>query len=297
MPDLDGPDVLLRSKGGNRTRTARLLGIARSTLQEKLKKYGYRGERMTQRTLQRFAGCLFAALLALGTPAAAFAGPPESIIVEHGPRSSPRVSLTFDACPTGLPDEYDEAVIGVLLREKVPATLFMSGRWVEKNQERAKELADNQQFEIAAHSYYHPHLKEKTDDRVLREMKRTQAIIKKTTGKTPKYFRPPYGEVDERVAALAEKAGLVTIQYDIASGDPDPDLSPQRIIRGVLRDAKNGSIIVFHMNKRGVHTAEVLPAIIEGLRKKGFELVTVGEMLHRNKEVKTTETGSTGVKP
>jgi peptidoglycan/xylan/chitin deacetylase (PgdA/CDA1 family) len=65
----------------------------------------------------------------------------------------------------------------------------------------------------------------------------------------------------------------------------------------VLRDAKNGSIIVFHMNKKGVHTAEVLPAIIEGLRKKGFELVTVGEMLRRNKEVKTMETGSTGMKP
>ncbi len=207
------------------------------------------------------------------------------------------ISLTFDACPTALPDEYDEAVIGVLVRERVPATLFMSGRWVEKNQERAKELAENQQFEIAAHSYFHPHLTEKPDDRVLREMKRTQAIIKKTTGKTPKYFRPPYGEVDQRVAALAEKAGLVTVQYDIASGDPDPNLSTQRIIRGVLRDARNGSIIVFHMNKKGVHTAEVLPAIIEGLRKKGFELVTVGEMLRRNKEVKTTETGSYDVRP
>jgi peptidoglycan/xylan/chitin deacetylase (PgdA/CDA1 family) len=252
---------------------------------------------MTQKALQRFTGCLLGALLALGAPAAAFAGSPESTIVEHGPRTTLKISLTFDACPTGLPDEYDEAVVEVLLREKVPATLFMSGRWVEKNQERAKVLANNPQFEIAAHSYYHPHLMEKPDDRILREMKRTQAIIKKTTGKTPKYFRPPYGEVDERVAALASKAGLMTIQYDIASGDPDPNLSPQRIIRSVLRDARNGSIIVFHMNKKGVHTAEVLPAIIEGLRKKGFVLVTVGEMLRGNNEVKTAETGSHGVQP
>ena len=104
------------------------------------------------------------------------------------------------------------------------------------------------------------------------------------TGKTPRYFRPPYGEVDERVAKLAAPAGLVTIQYDIPSGDPDPGLSPQRIARCVLRDAKGGSIIVFHMNRNGVHTAEALPEIIEGLRKKGFSLVTVGELLQEERE-------------
>ena len=211
-----------------------------------------------------------------------FTSPPlaarESLIIEHGKRDK-RIALTFDACPTSLHDEYDEQVVEVLLREKVPATLFLSGRWVEKNPEKAKFLADQKEFEIAAHSYWHPHLLEKDDARVLREMKRTQAIIKKVTGKTPRYFRPPYGEVDERVAKLAKEAGLVTIQYDIASGDPDPGLSTERIVRSVLREAKGGSIIVFHINKRGVHTAESLPAIIKGLREKGFTLVTVGEML------------------
>ena len=204
-----------------------------------------------------------------------------SLIIEHGPRASRSIALTFDACPTTLADEYDKDVIETLLREKVPATLFLSGRWVEKNPAAAKFLADQPQFEIAAHSYYHPHLLEKTDDRILREMKRTQAIIKRTTGRTPRYFRPPFGEVDERVAKLALTAGLTTIQYDIASGDPDPGLSPRRIVRTVLKDAKGGSIIVFHMNRNGVHTAEFLPEIIDGLRKMGFTLVTVGELLKK----------------
>jgi peptidoglycan/xylan/chitin deacetylase (PgdA/CDA1 family) len=204
---------------------------------------------------------------------------PDTLIVEHGPRSSSNIALTFDACPTDLPEEYDEKIVEVLLRDKVPATLFLSGRWVERHPEQAKFLAGQEQFEIAAHSYYHPHLLEKDDARVLREMKRTQAIIKKVTNRTPVYFRPPYGEVDERLAKLAKSAGLTTIQYDIASGDPDPGLSARKITRAVLKEAKGGSIIVFHMNCKGVHTAEVLPEIIEGLRKKGFKLVTVGEML------------------
>lgn len=203
----------------------------------------------------------------------------EPRIVEHGPRDSSAIALTFDACPTGREDEYDGKVIEVLLREQVPATLFLSGRWVEKNREAAKSLAGHGQFEIANHAYWHPHLLEKDDERILRELKRTQDIIRNTTGKRPAYFRPPFGEVDERLARLAAEAGLVTVQYDIASGDPDPDLPARRIVRGVLADAKGGSIVVFHMNRNGPHTAEALPEVIRGLREKGFELVTVGMLL------------------
>jgi peptidoglycan/xylan/chitin deacetylase (PgdA/CDA1 family) len=205
----------------------------------------------------------------------------DGLVIEHGRRDSREIAITFDACPTTLPDEYDEKVIEVLLRKKTPATLFLSGRWVEKNPEKVKFLSSQPQFEIANHAFWHPHLLEKDDERILRELKRTQAIIKKVTDRSPRFFRPPYGEVDERVAAIAQKAGLATIQYDIASGDPDAGLSPQRIIRSILRDAKGGSIIVLHMNRKGVHTAEVLPDIIDGLQKRGFTLVTVGELLSK----------------
>jgi peptidoglycan/xylan/chitin deacetylase (PgdA/CDA1 family) len=220
-------------------------------------------------------------LLVLGSGLSVSAEKADSLIIEHGPRNTKKIALTFDACPTSKPREYDDKVIDVLMREKVPATLFMSGRWVEKNPEKAKYLSDQPQFEIANHSFYHPHMLEKQDERDVRELKRTQTVIRKITGKTPRYFRPPFGEVNEHVAQLAKEAGLVTVQFDIASGDPDPDLSPKRIVLTVLRDAQGGSIIVFHMNRNGVHTAEVLPEIIEGLRRKGFTLVTVGELLKK----------------
>ena len=224
---------------------------------------------------------LLAVLMVFNSSSALFADSAAPLIIDHGPRNSSKIALTFDACPTARSDEYDEKVIDVLLAEKVPATLFMSGRWVEKNPEKTKFLASQPQFEIAAHSYYHPHMVEKDNERVLRELKRTQALIKKVTGKTPHYFRPPFGECDDRVAQLAAETGLVTIQYDIASGDADPNLSTQRIARSVLRDARGGSIIVFHMNRNGMHTAEVLPVIISGLRQKGFTFVTVGALLKK----------------
>jgi peptidoglycan/xylan/chitin deacetylase (PgdA/CDA1 family) len=224
---------------------------------------------------------IFSSLMLINPHFPAAAEASQQLIFEHGPRSSSKIALTFDACPTGKLDEYDEKVIDILLKGNVPATLFMSGRWVEKNPEKTKLLASQPQFEIAAHSYYHPHMMEKDDERVLRELKRTQTLIRKITGRTPQYFRPPFGEVDERIAKLAAEAGLITVQYDIASGDPDPDLSPQKIVRSVLRDAKGGSIIVFHMNRNGVHTADVLPQIVNGLRERGFTLVTIGELLKK----------------
>ncbi len=215
------------------------------------------------------------------------------VIFEHGIRTSRKIALTFDACPTSKLEEYDDKLVDVLIREQVPATLFMSGRWVEKNPGKAKFLASQPQFEIAAHSYYHPHMIEKTDERDLRELNRTQVEIRNVTGKTPIYFRPPFGEADERVARLAADTGLITVQYDIASGDADPNISRRSLVRWVLSKAQAGSIVVFHMNRNTVHTAEALPEIIYGLRKKGFKLVTVGELLGKKREENTESLGRT----
>jgi peptidoglycan/xylan/chitin deacetylase (PgdA/CDA1 family) len=71
------------------------------------------------------------------------------------------------------------------------------------------------------------------------------------------------------------------VQGDLPAGDPDPALGAERLRRHVIASARNGSIVVLHVNGRGWHTAEALPGIVAGLRAKGFELVTVGEMLRR----------------
>jgi peptidoglycan/xylan/chitin deacetylase (PgdA/CDA1 family) len=75
------------------------------------------------------------------------------------------------------------------------------------------------------------------------------------------------------------------VQCDLASGDPDPEISAERLRRHVVGSARNGAIVVMHVNGRGRRTAEALPGIVAGLREKGFELVTVGEMLRRSAAV------------
>src|SRR5512141_1626353 len=121
--------------------------------------------RLRTKVIGLFLGC-FIVLLSLCSYGIA-----DGLVIEHGRRDCREIAITFDACPTALPDEYDEKVIDVLLREKMPATLFLSGRWVEKNPDKVKFLAAQPQFEIANHAFWHPHLLEKDDDRILRELK------------------------------------------------------------------------------------------------------------------------------
>jgi peptidoglycan/xylan/chitin deacetylase (PgdA/CDA1 family) len=99
------------------------------------------------------------------------------------------------------------------------------------------------------------------------------------TGQYATLFRAPYGEIDENVVRLAAEMGLTTVQFDLASGDPDRRASKKRLIEHVTRRARNGSIVVMHMNGRGHYTADALPEIVKRLRAKGYQFVTVGQLM------------------
>lgn len=199
--------------------------------------------------------------------------------VRHGPRQKKRIALTFDACATQGPSKFDVQVIRTLIELQVPATLFLGGKWMEEHPDETMELASYPQFELANHTYLHPHLPRESDERVREELLRTQDILYALTGRVARLFRAPYGELDPRVARLAGEQGLLSIQYDLASGDPDPNISAKRLLEYVSDSARKGSIVVMHMNGRGWKTAEALPRMVLRLRKKGYRLVTVSQLL------------------
>jgi peptidoglycan/xylan/chitin deacetylase (PgdA/CDA1 family) len=201
-----------------------------------------------------------------------------SEIVTHGPAQGQRVALTFDACSTGGKSRYDRGVIQALREAKVPATLFLSGHWAQVHPDETKDLALDPLFELGNHSYVHPHMTRITEARQRKELEQTQQILSSLTGQTPRFFRPPYGEVNAALARVAASEGLRTIEYDVASGDPDKSFTKARLTRWVLKEAKAGSIVVMHMNGNGWHTAEALPDIIKGLRDRGFVLSKVSEL-------------------
>lgn len=202
-------------------------------------------------------------------------------VVARGARKVKLVALTFDACSTEGPSKYDERITQVLLAMHAPATLFLGGKWMEEWPEQTRYLASIPQFELGNHTFLHPHMTTVSDERARAELQWTQEIMYTLTGRQATLFRAPYGEFDDRIVRLAAEAGMTTIQYDLASGDPDMHVTKNRLVEYVTTVAKNGSIIVMHINGRGWQTADALPRIIKRLRKRGFKLVTVSELMRQ----------------
>lgn len=200
-------------------------------------------------------------------------------VIQSGSRQDRRIALTFDACATRAPSGYDEGIIRALVETRTPATLFLGGKWMAEHPEATRRLASLEQFELGNHSFLHPHLPRLPDERVAEELGWTQIVMQSLAGRPALLYRPPYVDLDERVMRLAAEMGLTAVQGDVASGDPDPRADRGRLFNSVVGRARNGSIIIMHMNGRGHHTAEALPDIIAELRNRGFQLVTVGELI------------------
>jgi peptidoglycan/xylan/chitin deacetylase (PgdA/CDA1 family) len=194
------------------------------------------------------------------------------------------ISLTFDACPHAGPAGYDAAITSVLVDSAVPATIFMSGQWVEQHPAQARLLSANPLFEIGNHAYSHPHMTRIRSDVVREELVKTEQILKLYQIEHVPLYRPPFGETSPAVDSIVSACGLTTVMYDIASGDPDSSFHRNRLTRSVVGSAKNGSIVVLHINGRGWHTAEALPLIIAELRSRGFRFVKASELLRSAKK-------------
>lgn len=214
-------------------------------------------------------------LLVALLPAAAAA-----LLITHGPRQLPRVALTFDVCQVpGKPAGFDREIVRVLRQSGTPATFFLGGEWLRTHPHEARELAAEAGIELANHSYSHPDLRRRSATEIAAEIEQTEALLVTLRGNSPRLFRLPFGYHDERVLRAVAAERMRIIQWDVVSGDPDPAVSAAAMIAAVPAQARNGSIIIFHANGRGWHTAAALPQIIAALRHKGFDLVTVSTLL------------------
>jgi peptidoglycan/xylan/chitin deacetylase (PgdA/CDA1 family) len=175
--------------------------------------------------------------------------------------------------------ELDDRIVDALVARHARATFFVSGRWARAQPDAVRRLAREPLFEIGNHSYHHPHLTALDDDEVRHELTSTQDVLRELDAPVPHVFRAPFGEVDARIARIADQAGLATIEYDVISGDPGAGATKAQLVRTVLEHARAGSIVVMHANHRRFATADAVPEIVDGLRAHGLELVTVSELL------------------
>lgn len=215
----------------------------------------------------------------------------------HGNRSHKRVALTFDADLTlgmqqmlergTVKSFYDDKLIAILRNTQTPATLFLTGLWVEQYPDITKELASDALFEIGSHSYTHRAyaspcyaLENLPDDRKIEDIGVSQLLIEKYTGKKTTLFRFPGGCFGPGDLALLKLAGAKAIAWDVVADDGFSS-NENSIVDRVVSRVKNGSIIVMHMNGFPNEPVDYLavPRIIEELKKNGFEFVKTSDLL------------------
>lgn len=190
-----------------------------------------------------------------------------------------RIAITFDACATKTHGYgFDRPVYRILQREHVPATIFVSGRWVEFHPDVMTELSADPLIEFGNHSYDHPHMSRLGNDDMQREVDETEAALGRY-GKHGVAFRPPFGDFNARMLDVVRDRGLPVVSWDVVSGDPSAITTTQGMIREVERRTRSGSIVIFHINGRGWKTAEALPSILRELKSRGFSFVLLSELL------------------
>jgi len=203
-------------------------------------------------------------------------------VIYNGSRREKRIAITFDACSSRHISKVDKRLVRILVDEHIPTTLFLGGKWVLDQPDEARYLASIPFFEIGNHAFHHPHLTRLSPAAIRRELVSTQRVIESVTGVRPRYFRAPYGEYNAGLVRIAAALGLTTVQFDLASGDPDKHFTADILSRWVIHKARAGSIVVMHINTHGWHTAEALPRIIKTLRARGYEFVTVSQLLNES---------------
>ncbi len=195
-------------------------------------------------------------------------------LLEHGDPAYREVALTFDDGPD---PRYGPVIASLLHARGIPATFFVVGIRVKQHPQVIRLLARDG-FEIGNHTYDHQRLPGLKPHEIARELRLCDAHVFALTGQHTTLMRPPGVDYDDKTLQVAKALGYVTVSWTVGARDYDLQ-PPQWIAERVLSRTEPGSIILLHQDNPS--TASALPAIIDGLQRRGYRFVTVSQMLSR----------------
>ncbi len=155
---------------------------------------------------------------------------------------------------------------------------FLVGFWVDKYPNHVKEIY-KRGHDVGNHSTNHPYMTKLSEEEMAKELNTTGNKIKELIKEKPILFRPPFGDYNDKVIKVCRNNGYYVIQWDVDSLDWK-EMGVQAVVDRVVRNVKNGSIVLFHNNAK--YVLEYLPIVIERLQKEGYEIVPISELIHRD---------------
>jgi len=200
----------------------------------------------------------------------------------HGPRGSKRVALSFDDGPD---PEVTPAVLDALARHGARATFFTIGQSLDAHPRLARRLL-SEGHELGNHSWRHSRWDSfRGVHEQAQEIERGERAIAATAGRPAQpLYRPPFGIKSPQLVLAASERRLVMVAWSLHSRDTHAR-DPKWIAERVLKRIRPGDIVLMHdgHDLPGRHRPACAPAvslILQGLREKQLECVTVSELLH-----------------
>lgn len=184
-------------------------------------------------------------------------------------QAHPEVALTFDDGPS---PKYTPLLLDGLKERNVRATFFLLGQNVKENQELVQRMQAEGHL-LGNHTYNHVQLNKIPETTARQEILKTNNEIYEATGKYPEYMRPPYGAWKKNMELCVE---MLPVFWDIDTLDWKSQ-NVDAILKAVGEEPEDGSIILMHDEYQTSVEAALL--LVDRLKEKGYEFVTVDELI------------------
>ena len=191
---------------------------------------------------------------------------------EYGYSEKPAkyIALSFDDGPSGV----TQNLLDALDAKKVRATFFLIGRNVRGNKTAAQAIFDAG-HEIGNHSDGYDSLGNAAIEAITTSLNAASQAISEITGENPVLFRAPNVNYGANLTRVCTELDLAIIGVSVWSNDWQNATTTDQIITNVINNPQDGGIINCHEYAK---TVDALPDMIDGLRNKGFWIMTVGEL-------------------
>lgn len=174
-------------------------------------------------------------------------------------------------------DDID-SILETLKNNDVKITFFMVGEWIDKYPEAVKKIYEAG-HEIANHSDTHKHVNNLSYKENVQEIKNANEKIKNITGAENKLYRAPYGEYNNTVIKAANENGYIPIQWNLDTLDYT-GITGEEMWNRIKGKIKKGDIILSHNGTK--NTANSLDMLIKNIKKEGFDIVRVSDLIYKD---------------
>ena len=195
------------------------------------------------------------------------------------------IALTFDACGSK-GDGFDLKLFGYLVKHGIPATFFISGRWIDAHPEAFRRVSSNSLFEIENHGLDHRPASVNGNSvygikgtgspaELVDEVELNAEKIEKLTGRKPEYYRSGTAYYDDVAVEIIHGLGYKIAGFSVL-GDAGATYKKAQVEKALL-GAPAGSVIIFHINHPEKETGKGVMAALPKLKERGFKFVKLSD--------------------